>query len=147
MPGTSAAKAKNKVQYVPDAIIAIVDGQPVPPDVFIKPNGTVQFVNTDDVSYRVRLFTRDHKGHADVDLFLPVRDSVTVIAPSEGECRYEVLDATTLASRKLDAATLTTGKRNGGGTLSTGGGSTGVVAASASKSGGGGGGTIKIGPN
>jgi hypothetical protein len=145
MPGTSAAKAKNKVLYVPDAIVTITDGDPSPDEVNIKPKGTVQFVNTDEVNWRVRLLTRENGEHADVDLFLPARSSCTVIGPDEGECKYEVLEATRLASTKLEAAT--TGKKNGGGTVSTGGGSTGVVAASASKSGGGGGGTIKIGPN
>jgi hypothetical protein len=137
MPGTSAAKAKHKVQYVPDAIIAIVDGQPVPADVFIKPNGTVQFVNTDDMNWRVRLFTREHGGHADVDLFLPVRSSATVIAPDKGECKYEILDGTEVASN---------GKRNGGGTIVAGGAATASATANTSRAGGGGGGTIKIGP-
>jgi hypothetical protein len=137
MPGTSAAKAKNKVQYVPDAIIAIVEGQPVPPDVNITASGTVQFVNTDDRNWRVRLFTREHGEHADVDLFLPVRSSATVIAPDKGECKYEILDATNVASN---------GKRNGGGTIAAGGAATASATANTSRAGGGGGGTIKIGP-
>jgi hypothetical protein len=136
MPGTSAAKAKNKVQYVPDAIIAIVEGQPVPPDVSITSSGTVQFVNTDDRNWRVRLFTREHGEHADVDLFLPVRSSATVIAPDKGECKYEILDATNVASN---------GRRNGGGTIAAGT-ATASATANTSRAGGGGGGTIKIGP-
>src|ERR1700733_10725366 len=119
MPGTSAAKAKNRVLYVPDAIITITDGLHLTADVSIKPNGTVQFVNTDDVNWRVRLFTREHGEHADVDLFLPVRSSATVIAPEKGECRYEVLDAAELAANKLEAAS--TGKKNGGGAMAAGG--------------------------
>jgi hypothetical protein len=145
MPGTSAAKAKNNVQYVPDAIITITGGQPAPADVNIKPNGTVQFVNTDDVNWRVRLFTRLHEEHADVDLFVPVRSSVTVIAPEKGECKYIVLEAANVASNKVDAAS--TGKRNGGGTIQVGGAATGGATANTAKAGGGGGGTIKIGPN
>jgi hypothetical protein len=144
MPGTSAAKAKHKVLYVPDAIITITDGQPLPADVSIKPNGTVQFVNTDDVNWRVRLLTREHEEHADVDLFLPVRSSATVIAPDKGECKYEVLDAINVASNRIDAAS--TGKRNGGGAIAAGGGAMGGATANTSRAGGGGGGTIKIGP-
>src|ERR1700689_5342616 len=105
MPGTSAAKAKNRVLYVPDAIITITDGLPLPADVSIKPNGTVQFVNTDDVNWRVRLFTREHGEHADVDLFLPVRSSATVIAPEKGESNYEVLKSTNVASNTPDPGT------------------------------------------
>jgi hypothetical protein len=145
MPSSSAAKAKNKVLYVPDAIVTIAGGYPAPADVYIKPNGTVQFVNVDEVNWRVRLFTREHGEHADVDLFLPVRSSITVIAPEHGECRYEVLDAAELAANKLEAAS--TGKKNGGGAMAAGGAGTGGAAANKSKAGGGGGGTIRIGPN
>ena|ERR1700742_1208776 len=144
MPGSSAAKAKNKVLYVADAIIRIIQGQPDPPDVNIKPNGTVQFVNMDDVNWRVRLFTRAHGEHADVDLFLPARSSVTVIAPDTGECKYEVFDVPHIASSKVDAAS--TGKRTGGGTIAAGDGGAGGATADASRAGGGGGGTIRIGP-
>jgi uncharacterized membrane protein YgcG len=154
MPSSSAAKAKNKALYVPDAIVTITAGHPTPADVYIKPNGTVQFVNVDEVNWRVRLFTREHGEHADVDLFLPVRSSITVIAPESGECKYEVLEAAYLASVKLEAAM--TGKRNGGGGAvqtgggatgggATGGGATGGATANAAR--GGGGGTIRIGPN
>lgn len=141
MPSGSAAKAKSKVLYVPDAIITIIGGKPTPEDVNIKPNGTVQFINIDEVNWRLRLFTREHDEHADVDLFLPVRSSVTVIAPETGECRYEVLDASHLAAHKVEGAS--GGKRNGGGAISTGGGAGGATANSAK---GGGGGTIRIGP-
>ncbi len=139
MPGSSsAAKAKSKVLYVPDAIITITLGQPSPQDVSITAKGTVQFVNTDDANWRVRLFTREHGEHADVDLFLPVRSSATVIAPDKGECRYEVLDATNVASNV---------KRNGGGgAVAAGGGATPGATANTARAGGGGGGTIKIGP-
>jgi hypothetical protein len=134
MPSSSAAKARSKVVYVPDAIIRIEGGYPTPEDVDIKPNGTVQFVNMDETNWRVRLFTREHDHHADVDLFLPARSSVTVIAPANGECRYEVLDASQIASSR----------KNGGGAISTG--VTSVSNATAKKAGGGGGGTIRIGP-
>ena len=134
MPSSGAAKGKSKVVYVPDAIITIEGGYPTPEDVDIKPNGTVQFVNMDDVNWRVRLFTREHDHHADVDLFLPARSSVTVIAPASGECRYEVLEASQLASSK----------KNGGGAIATG--VAPMSIAMAKKAGGGGGGTIRIGP-
>jgi hypothetical protein len=137
MPSTSAAKARSKVIYVPDAIIRIEAGYPTPEDVDIRPSGTVQFVNMDEVNWRVRLFTREHEHHADVDLFLPVRSSVTVIAPANGECRYKVLEASEVASNR---------KNGGGGAVSTGGTSVSNATASKSKAGGGGGGTIRIGP-
>ncbi|MBV9885887.1 MAG: hypothetical protein JO119_05005 [Acidobacteria bacterium] len=145
MPGTSATKAKSRVLSVPDAIITINGGQPSPADVYIKPNGTVQFVNKDDVNWRVRLFTREHGEHADVDLFLPVRSSVTVIAPETGECRYEVLEAGPVATGGADAAN--TGKKNGGGSIAAGSGATASANTSKAAGGsGGGGGTIRIGP-
>jgi hypothetical protein len=143
MPSSSAAKAKSKVQYVPDAIITVTGGQPSPEDVDIQPKGTVQFVNKDDVNWRVRLLTRENEEFADVDLFLPVRSSVTVIGPATGECRYEVLPTEAIASSRLEAAN--TGKRNGGGTVAAGG-ATASATANTSRAGGGGGGTIKIGP-
>jgi hypothetical protein len=144
MPGSSAAKAKNKVLYVADAVVEIIGGVPDEDVVHIKPRGTVQFVNKDEVNWRVRLLTRENEEHADVDLFLAARSSCTVIGPDEGECKYEVHEVTSLASNKVDAAS--TGKRNGGGAIAAGGGATGGATANATRAGGGGGGTIKIGP-
>ena len=139
MPGSSAAKAKHKVLYVPDAIITITGGIPDPADVFIKANGTVQFVNKDETNWRVRLFTREHERHADVDLFCPARSSVTVLGPANGECKYEVIESAGVATGPPEVET---GKRNGGGSITR-------ALALTSKShggGGGGGGTIRIGP-
>jgi hypothetical protein len=157
MPETGAAEGK--IAAVADAVITITDGQPSPEDVYIKPNGTVQFVNKDEANWRVRLFTREHGEHADVDLFLPARSSVTVIAPETGECRYEVLEAATLASNKFAVArevvsevvdevvneVANVEKRGGGGAIAAGGGSMGGATPNTARSGGGGG-TIRIGP-
>jgi len=139
MPGTSTAKAKEKVVfYVADAIIEITDGRPDKAEVYIKPNGTVQFINKDEKSWRIRLFTREHSHHADVDLFCPVRSAVTVLGPANGECRYEVLDSTTIATGAPESGSgSANGKRNGGGSI--------ALSGSGQKSSSGGG-TIKIGP-
>ena len=148
MPETGAKESR--IAFVADAVITITNGQPFPPDVDIQSNGTVQFVNKDDVNYRIRLFVRDEDKHADVDLFLPARSSITVIAPNteDGECDYEIHDASIIAPNLFDAA-----KRVAGGSIPTGdaaaGGAAGggLSADTAKGGGGGGGGTIRIGPN
>ena len=148
MPSAATAMAKKRVAYTADAIIKIRRGNPKPKDVYITRTGTVQFVNKDETNWRVRLWTRSNERHADVDLFLPARSSITVIVDPEtpdetGECRYEILGAT-FAAKAMKRA-----KRGGGGAIATpggagAGGGAGATANNASAATGGG--KIRIGP-
>ena len=93
---SESGAAEGKIPYVTGAVIEITtSGQPVPRDVYITLNGTVQYVNRGDKNRRVRLWTRGRREHADVDLFVPARSAITVIVdpevPEDGECQYEIL--------------------------------------------------------
>lgn len=80
---------------VPRVIVIVEDGYPTPQQVWVTPEATVQFVNQDPIDYKLRLWTRNEDHHADVDVILPARGSVTVIVdpntPSGGQCYYELL--------------------------------------------------------
>jgi hypothetical protein len=93
MPETGTAEGK--IPYIANEVVTITDGQPDKPEVCIDVDGTVQFVNTDERNWQIRLFTRDREQHPDVDQFLPSRSAITVIVDPEtidgGDCRYEIL--------------------------------------------------------
>jgi hypothetical protein len=139
MPGTSAAKAKVKIRVAADAVVTVTNALPDPSIVQVNPQGTVQFVNKDEVDYRLRLWTREAERHADVDLLLPARGGITVIVDPEikdkGECEYELFP-TNLVNSTVAKTAAPTAKH-----AAKGGGS----AKAASAKSGSGGGTIKIG--
>jgi hypothetical protein len=145
--------AEGKVAYVADAFVTVTDeGEPIPKNVYVKANGTVQFANSGDKNWRVRLWTREHEHHADVDLFLPARSGLTVIvdpqAPADGFCEYEILEGRFASNatkalhveEKVGGDAIPPSGASGG---ASGGGSN--ATANTSRSGGGGG-TIRIGP-
>jgi hypothetical protein len=113
MPETGAVRQKSPVP------ITIKDRNADPKIVYVEPGGTVRFDNQDDEDYRVRLFTRGHEKHPDVDILVPAFGSATFMVDpeiNEGECEYELIE-TNLA--RLDRKS---GKDDGGGTTETAGG-------------------------
>jgi hypothetical protein len=81
---------------VSGAIVTVKNGFPDPKDVYVLRNGTVQFVNHDPVSYRLRIYTHESDIHPDVDILLSGRGGVTLIidpdlGPLGGKCYYELL--------------------------------------------------------
>jgi hypothetical protein len=109
-------------------IITIKNRTADPDVVYVEPEGTVRFDNQDDKDYRVRLFTREHHQHADIDILVPAYGSATFMVDprtEEGKCDYELIE-TNLARRERK-----TGEGDGGETPDT----------------AGGGGRIVIGPN
>jgi hypothetical protein len=143
MANAGAAKAK----YPPaDATVTVTGGYPSPDPVEVNTDGTVQFVNSDNSDYRVRLWTREHDKHADVDILLPARGGTTVIVDPDtklqGECRYELLPTLLLkAIAAKIAAPVAKASRTAGKAAATAKGTT----AAKITGGGSGGGTIKIG--
>jgi hypothetical protein len=83
--------------YEADAKITITGGHADPEEVKVKLLGTVQFVNTDKVAYKVRLWGPLREHHADVDILLPARGGFTLIVDPDtlvaGKCEYELLAA------------------------------------------------------
>jgi hypothetical protein len=94
MSSTGTARSELERFYEADAKVTVKDGIPSPLTVNVKLLGTVQFINTDKVAYKVRLWgpTREH--HADVDILLPARGSFTLIVDpgtiESGRCEYDL---------------------------------------------------------
>jgi len=90
--------------------VTVEDATATPETVYVKLRGLVRFVNKDKIDYKVRLWTRGKREHADVDLLLPAQKDFTLIVDPgttiNGECEYELLESgmETLDREKDDAA-------------------------------------------
>jgi hypothetical protein len=78
-----------------DAVVNIKLGMLDKSEIVVSPPfGTVQFVNHDPISYKLRLSVRGRTEHPDVDLFLAGRRDIIVIVDDAvletGECEYEL---------------------------------------------------------
>jgi hypothetical protein len=94
MSSTGTARSELERFYQADAKVTVKDGIPSPLTVNVKLLGTVQFINTDKVAYKVRLWGPTQEHHADVDILLPARGSFTLIVDpgtiESGRCEYDL---------------------------------------------------------
>jgi len=110
MSSTGTALSGFKEPYLASQDVTVEDATATPETVYVKLRGLVRFVNKDKIDYKVRLWTRGKREHADVDLLLPAQKDFTLIVDPgttiNGECEYELLESgmETLDREKDDAA-------------------------------------------
>jgi hypothetical protein len=96
MSSSGAALSGFREPYLASQDITVKDATANPETVYVKLRGMVRFVNQDQIDYKVRLWTRGKREHADVDLLLPaLKDFTLIVDPGttiNGECEYELLE-------------------------------------------------------
>jgi hypothetical protein len=76
------------------ATITICNQEPRPStEVEVTPKGgRVHFENQDDKEYRLRLWKRDTKPFAGIDILLPARGRVTIVIKRDDEFLFAIVD-------------------------------------------------------
>jgi hypothetical protein len=90
-------------EYLANQVVTVEQGNVDRDTIYVKPRGTVQFVNKDKVDYQVRLFmNQEHfpfdlekPKHTDVDFMLLALGGFTLVVDekiAKGQCKYQLTE-------------------------------------------------------